>query len=305
MTKYILFLFLSICTFQLSAQELRGRVSVISNRVGNNVDKKAFQTLQTSLNDFVNSRKWSNDNFTTQEKIDCSFLLNLESTGDPNIYKASLTIQSGRPVFNSSYTSPVINYQDNDLIFKYTEFQQLEFNDTRVSGTDPLTSNLTAVMAYWINMVLGFDYDSFSPGGGKPYFQKAQNIVNNAPEGRNINGWKAFDGTRNRYWLAENLLNSRYNIIHDAIYNYYRLGMDKLYSEETIARSQVLNVLNLLNTFNVENSNTMILQFLFQAKTQELISIFSKASPPDKARALELLQKLDVTSATKYQEQLK
>lgn len=305
MTKYILFLFLSICTFQLSAQELRGRVSVISNRVGNNVDKKAFQTLQTSLNDFVNSRKWSNDNFTTQEKIDCSFLLNLESTGDPNIYKASLTIQSGRPVFNSSYTSPVINYQDNDLIFKYTEFQQLEFNDTRVSGTDPLASNLTAVMAYWINMVLGFDYDSFSPGGGKLYFQKAQNIVNNAPEGRNINGWKAFDGTRNRYWLAENLLNSRYNIIHDAIYNYYRLGMDKLYSEETIARSQVLNVLNLLNTFNVENSNTMILQFLFQAKTQELISIFSKASPPDKARALELLQKLDVTSATKYQEQLK
>src|SRR5690606_37425051 len=122
----------------------------------------------------VNSRKWSNDNFTTQEKIDCSFLLNLESTGDPNIYKASLTIQSGRPVFNSSYTSPVINYQDNDLTFKYTEFQQLEFSDTRVSGTDPLVSNLTAVMAYWINMILGFDYDSFSQGAGKPYFQKAQ-----------------------------------------------------------------------------------------------------------------------------------
>ncbi len=305
MTKYLLFLFISFCTLNVSAQELRGRVSVISSRVGNNVDKKVFQTLQTSLNDFVNSRKWSNDNFTTQEKIDCSFLLNLESTGDPNIYKASLTIQSGRPVFNSSYTSPVINYQDNDVLFKYTEFQQLEFSDTRVSGTDPMVSNLTAVMAYWINMVLGFDYDSFSQGGGKPYFQKAQNIVNSAPEGRNINGWKAFDGTRNRYWLAENLTNSRYNIIHDAIYNYYRLGMDKLYTEEAAGRSQILNVLNLLNTFNVENPNTMILQFIFQAKTQELINIFSKASPPDKARALELLQKLDVTSATKYQEQLK
>lgn len=305
MTKYLLFLFVFLYTFNVSAQELRGRVSVISSRVGNNVDKKVFQTLQTALNDFVNSRKWSNDNFTTQEKIDCSFLLNLESTGDPNIYKASLTIQSGRPVFNTSYISPVINYQDNDVLFKYTEFQQLEFSDTRVSGTDPLVSNLTAVMAYWINMVLGFDYDSYSQGGGKPYFQKAQNIVNNAPEGRNINGWKAFDGTRNRYWLAENLSNSRYNIIHDAIYNYYRLGMDKMYNEEIAGRNQVLNVLNLLNTFNVENPNTMILQFIFQAKTQELISIFSKASPPDKARALELLQKLDVTSATKYQEQLK
>lgn len=305
MTKYLLFLVISLYSFKSSAQELRGRVSVISSRVGNNVDKKVFQTLQTALNDFVNSRKWSNDNFNTQEKIDCSFLLNLESTGDANVYKASLTIQSGRPVFNSSYVSPVINYQDNDVLFKYIEFQQLEFSDTRVSGTDPLASNLTAVVAYWINMVLGFDYDSFSQGGGKPYFQKAQNIVNNAPEGRNINGWKAFDGTRNRYWLAENLSNSRYNIIHDAIYSYYRLGMDKLYSEEANGRNQILNVLNLLNTFNVENPNTMILQFFFQAKTQELISVFSKATPPDKARALELLQKLDVTSATKYQEQLK
>lgn len=305
MTKYVLFLFISLYTYNVSAQELRGRVSVISSRVGNNVDKKVFQTLQTALNDFVNSRKWSSDNFTTQEKIDCSFLLNLESTGDVNVYKASLTIQSGRPVFNSSYISPVINYQDNDVIFKYTEFQQLEFSETRVSGTDPLASNLTAVLAYWINMVLGFDYDSFSQGGGKPYFQKAQNIVNNAPEGRNINGWKAFDGTRNRYWLAENLTNSRYNIIHDALYNYYRLGMDKLYNEEASGRNQILNVLNLLNSFNVENPNTMILQFFFQAKTQELINIFSKAAPPDKARALELLQKLDVTSSTKYQEQLK
>jgi hypothetical protein len=280
-------------------------VSVISNRVGNNVDKKTFQTLQTSLNDFVNTRKWSSDNFKTQEKIDCSFLLNLESSGDANVYKASLTIQSARPVFNASYASPIINYQDNDVVFKYAEFQQLEFSDTRVTGTDPLASNLTAVFAYWINMILGFDYDSFSPRGGNVYFQKAQNIINNAPEGRNISGWKAFDGTRNRYWLAENLLNSRYNMMHDAIYNYSRTGLDKLYDEEANARMQILNVLNLLNTFNVENPNTMVLQFFFQAKTQELIKVFSKAAPPDKAKALELLQRLDVSSATKYQDQLK
>ena len=137
------------------------------------------------------------------KKLIAAFLLNLESAGDPNVYKATLTIQSGRPVFNSSYVSPMINYQDNDVVFKYVEFQQLEFNDTRVSGTDPLVSNLTAVFAYWIDMILGFDYDSFSMRGGNVYFQRAQNIVNNAPEGRNISGWKAYDGTRNRYWLAE------------------------------------------------------------------------------------------------------
>jgi hypothetical protein len=305
MNKIFLLFIVSFFAANSYGQELRARVSVISNRVNNSVDQKTFTTLQTALNDFINTRKWSNDVFKTNEKIDCSFLLNLESTGEANVYNASLTIQSGRPVFNTSYVSPVINYQDNDITFKYIEFQQLEFNDTRVSGTDPLVSNLTAVLAYWINIVLGFDYDSFSLKGGSPYFQKAQNIVNNAPEGRNISGWKPFDGTRNRYWLAENLLNSKYTIFHDAIYDYYRLGLDKLYDQEATARTNILNVLNLLNTFNTQNSNTMIMQLFFQAKTQELIQIFSKANPADKAKALDLLKKLDISSATKYEEQLK
>jgi len=305
MYKTIFFLFLISSTTIIKAQELRARVSVLSNQVANNVDKKTFQTLQTALDNFVNTRKWTSDNFAPQEKIDCSFLLNLKSTGDANVYSASLTIQSARPVFNSSYVCPLVNFQDNDIIFKYAEFQQLEFNDNRVSGTDALASNLTAVIAYYINIILGMDYDSFSQRGGDAYFQKAQNIVNNAPEGKDISGWKAFDGTRNRYWLVENLLNSKYTIIHDAIYDYYRLGMDKLYDEEANARIQMLNVLNILNNLNTENPNTMILQFFFQGKSQELINIFSKASPPDKARALEFLQKLDVPNAPKYKEALK
>lgn len=305
MNKIILFFLLIFFSSIVHAQELRARVSVLSNRVANNVDKKAFQTLETALNNFVNNTKWTTDNFSTNEKIDCSFLLNLESGGDPNVYKATLTIQSGRPVFNSSYVSPMINYQDNDVVFKYVEFQQLEFNDTRVSGTDPLVSNLTAVFAYWIDMILGFDYDSFSMRGGNVYFQKAQNIVNNAPEGRNISGWKAFDGTRNRYWLAENLLNAKYSLFHEAIYDYYRLGMDKLYDQEAVGRTAILNVLSLLNTFNTENTATMILPFFFQAKTQELIQVFSKASPQDKAKALDFLKRLDPTSSNKYEAALK
>jgi hypothetical protein len=305
MNKYFLFFLLLLFAKLNQAQELRARVSVVSNRVNNTVDKQTFTNLQTALNDFVNTRKWSNDVFKTNEKIDCSFLLNLESTGESNVYKGSLTIQSGRPVFNTSYISPVINYQDNDVTFKYIDFQQLEFNDNRVSGTDPQVSNLTAVFAYWINIILGLDYDSFSLRGGNAFFQKAQNIVNNAPEGRNISGWKPFDGTRNRYWLTENLLNSKYTIMHDAIYDYYRLGMDKLYEQEATARGNILNVLNMLNTFNVQNSNTMILQFFMQAKTQELVQIFSKANPADKAKALDLLKKLDISSASQYEEQLK
>ena len=303
-----LFLIIIVLLSAVSAatgQELRARINVISNRVGGNVDKKTFQTLQTALNNFINNRKWTTDNFSPEEKVDCSFLLNLESGSEANVYKASLTIQSARPVFNSTYLSPIINFQDNEIIFKYAEFQQLEFNENRVAGTDPLASNLTAVIAYYINIILGLDYDSFSPRAGNVYFQKAQNIVNNAPEGRSISGWKAFDGTRNRYWLIENLLNSRYTLIHDAYYNFYRLGMDKLYEDELGARNQILNVLSLLNNFNTDNPNTMILQFFLQGKTQELIKIFSKASPQEKTRALEYLERLDISNSTKYKEGLK
>ena len=243
------------------------------------------------MNNFLNNRKWTTDKFLPNEKIECNFLLNLDQTTETNVYTASLTIQAARPVFNSSYLSPIINFRDEDIIFKYVEFQQLEFNENRVSGTDALVSNLTAVFAYYAYMILGFDYDSFSLKGGDPYFQKAQNIVNNAPEGRGITGWKAFDGIRNRYWLVENMLNSRYAIMHDIIYNYYRLGMDKLYEDEKAARDQMMNVFNLLNNFNNDNPNTMINQFFFQGKANELIKVFSKAPQQDKARASELLAK--------------
>ena len=305
MRNLILAGFFFLFTNIAQSQELNARVNVLSNRVGGNVNKKTFQTLQTALNNFINNRKWTSDNFSPEEKIDCSFLLNLESTGDADVYKASLTIQSARPVFSSSYLSPIINFQDNDIVFKYAEFQQLEFNENRVSGSDPLASNLTAVIAYYVNIIIGLDYDSFSQRGGDVYFQKAQNIVNNAPEGRSISGWKAFDGTRNRYWLVQNLLNSRYTLIHDAYYTYYRQGMDRFYDDEAGARLQILNVLSLLNNFNSDNPNTMILQFFFQGKTQELIRLFSKASPPDKLKALEFLQKLDISNAAKYKEGLK
>lgn len=296
-----IFLFVNIA----KAQELRARVNVLSNRVGGNVDKKTFQTLQTALNNFINNRKWTSDNFSADEKIDCSFLLNLETTNDVNVYKASLTVQSARPVYNSTYLSPIINFVDNEIIFKYAEFQQLEFNENRVAGTDPLASNLTAVIAYYINIMLGLDYDSFSPRGGSIYFQKAQNIVNNAPEGRNISGWKAFDGSRNRYWLTENLLNNRYTLIHDAYYVFYRQGMDKLYEDEVAARNEIITVLSLLNNLNTQNPNTMILQFFFQGKTQELIKVFSKASPSEKSKALEFLQRLDISNISKYKEGLR
>ncbi len=304
--RKIKFLIFSLVIAQsVAAQELNARVSVVATRVGNNVNKNTFTTLQTALNNFLNNRKWTNETYAAVEKIDCNFLLNLESTDEVNVYKGSLTIQAARPIFNTSYLSPIINFKDDDIGFKYIEFQQLDFNENRVTGTDPQASNLTAIFGYYAYVILAFDYASFSPHGGDAYFQKAQNIVNNAPDGRSISGWKAFDNTRDRYWLVENMSNSRYTIMHDVYYNYYRLGMDKLYDDDAKARTEMLNVLNLLDNFNKDNPNTMINQFFFQGKFTELINIFSKALPQDKSRAKELLMKLDLTNANKYQDQLK
>lgn len=301
----LLLLFITVLHNVHYGQELQARVTVVASRVPNTVDKKVFQTLQTQLTNFINNRKWTADAVQPQERIECSFLLNIESVVETNVYKASLTIQAARPVFNSSYSTALINFQDAEVTFRYVEYQPIEFNENRVQGSDALASNLTATFAYYINIILGLDYDSFGPKGGDLYFQKAQNIVNNAPENRNISGWKAFDGSRNRYWLAENLLNPKFNLVHDVIYNYYRQGLDFMYEKEVDGRTKILNSLVQLQTINQENPNSMVVQFFMIGKSQELIRIFKKASPQDKSRAIEALQKLDVANIAKYQQELK
>jgi hypothetical protein len=305
MNKIILIAGFCLISLVMQAQELNAKVSVLANRVSNTVPRNTFTTLQSAVANFLNNRKWSNEVYAANEKIDCNFLLNLEQTSEMNVYTVSLTVQAARPAYNSSYLSPIINYKDDNFIMKYQEFQILEFNENRVSGNDALVSNLTAVLAYYAHLILAFDNASFSNHGGDFHFQKAQNIVNNAPDGRGISGWKPFDGIRNRYWLVENMTNSRYNMMHDVYYTYYRNGMDKMYEDENAARTEFIKVLNLLSNFNNDNPNTMINQFFFQGKSSELIKIFSKAKPQEKAQARELLAKLDLTNALSYKEQLK
>jgi hypothetical protein len=289
----------------VKAQELQARVTVLSNRVTTNIDRKIFTTLQNQLTNLLNNRKWTTDAYKQNEKIECSFILNIESVVDPNIYKATLNIQAARPVYHSSYQAALVNFQDPDVTFKYLEFQPVEFNENRVQGTDATVANLTAVFAFYVYTILGLDYDSFSPKAGDPYFRKAQNIVVNAPEGRGISGWRIFDGLRNRYWLNENLINTRYNRIHDVIYGYYRNGLDNLYDKEAEARTGILDALIQLQSFGKENPNTMIQQFFMQGKYQELVGIFKKAPSAEKAKAAELLSELDVINAAKYKEELK
>lgn len=305
MRKPFLILFLLLSGIGVSAQELQGKLTVIANRVSNQIDRKIFQTMQTGLNNLIFTTKWTKDNFTARERIKCNFLLTITEGLDQNVYKATLTIQAARPVYNTSYESPLINFMDEAVTFRYQEFQRVEFNENRIGGNDALSGNLTAIMAYYVYMIIGLDYNSFSLRGGDPWFQKAMTIVNGAPEGRDISGWRAFDGQRNRYWLVENLTNSRYSQVHDAFYNFYRQGLDQFYSDENQGRIGVMECLNQLNNVNSDIPNTMFMQFFFQNRSNEFIKLFSKASPDIKQKAVEVLQKLDPANSSNYKKELR
>lgn len=300
--KKIITLLLLILTARLQAQELQAKITVVANNVSTQVDRKIFGTLQTALGNFLNSRKWTTDTYQPFEKIKCNFLLNIDKELGQNVYQASLTVQAARPVYNSTYESPLVNFQDADVLFRYVEFQPVEFNENRVQGNDPLVGNLTALLAYYVNIILGMDGDSFAPRGGEIYFKRAQDIVNNAPESRDITGWKTFDGIRNRYRLSENFNDARFALVHDAIYAYYRTGLDQFYENEDGARAGILNALNTLNSLNQQTPNIMAMPFFFGGKSNELVKIFDRATADVKKRARDLLVKLDITNANVYKE---
>ncbi len=300
-------LIILLCTTPAAAQEIQAKVTVNASRVGPGVDKRIFNTLQAALNTFINNRKWSDKAFTANEKIDCNFTLVVTDALEPNVYKATLAIQAARPIYNTSYKSPMINFVDEKVAFKYLEFQAIDFNENRVQGSDALVANLPAVLAYYINLILGFDFDSYNLKAGENYFLKAQSIVNNAPQNATIEGWKAFDGQRNRYWLSENLTNSKYVVLHDVVYNYYRKAMDFMYENESQARQEMITCLTLLNNLQKENTSTtnMVIPFFVQSKTNEFVNLFKKAEPIIRQQAVELLRQIDVINASKYSEELK
>jgi hypothetical protein len=300
--KFLISLAFLVFAITTQGQEIQARLSVIVSKVSTQVDKKIFVTLQAALTNFLNSRRWTNDVFQTGEKMQCNFLLTIDQDLGNNVFKGKLTAQAARPIYNTNYDSPIMNFLDDNVTFRYVEFQPIEFNENRVQGNDPLAANITAVLAFYVNIILGLDYDSFSLRGGDAYFQKAWNIVNNAPENSDIGGWKSYESLRNRYWLAENFNNNRFALIHDALYSYYRSGMDIFYENEDAGRTGILNCLNFLNTINNENPNSMALQFFFQGKSNEFVKVFSKGSADQKSRARDILTRLDITNTIAYKE---
>ena len=295
------FILLCFCTFQhLKGQEIASIVSLQTNKVDNQVDPKIFTQLQSQLKDFINQRKWTSDIFTQEEKIDCSFFITIESVVSPGVYNAKLSIVANRPVYRANYTTPLLNMQDANFIFKYQLGQPIEFNENNVARTDALEANLTATLAYYVYIILGLDYDSFTKNGGMPYFSKALNVVYNAPDGSGINGWKSYDGQRNRFVLIDNLTKSGFDKLHEISFNYYRKGMDQMAEQPEQAKVAILNALMSLQELNEDNVNSMAISIFMQGRVAELIGLFSDADRATKKQLMTTLSVIDITNINKY-----
>jgi len=294
--RILLISILSIISINLSiAQELNARVQVSAQQIQGSTNKEVFRTLQKTLYEFINNRRWTNHTYSPEERIECTFQINITDQISSDNYKATLQIQSNRPVFGTNLNSVMINHRDVDLVFDYVEHQSLEFNETTHGN------NLVAVIAYWAYIVLGMDYDSFALNGGNEYFTKAEQIVNNAQNAQQ-KGWKAFEDKKNRYWIIQNIMDSKYAPLHNFMYNYHRQGLDKMSEKVTIGRTKIAKSLEDLQKVYRDKPDPYMpyLQLIFNAKADEFANVFSEGNPSEINRAYNILTECDPSNLNKY-----
>ena len=295
--KYCLIILLISNPLTLKGQELNCNIQISAQRIqGSN--RQVFESMQKDLYEFMNNTVWSNHVFSYAERIDCNILINLTDQLSADEFKGTIQIQLSRPVFNTTYKSTMLNFIDNSFQFRYVEFQPLEF--------DPSTyrSSLVSVLAYYTYMILGFDYDTFSPLGGTEFYQMAEKIVTsaqNAPEP----GWKPYDGSRNRnrYCLVKNALDKEYEGVRQFLYDYNMNGLDKMESKIAEARTSMVESLKLIQDVYRKKPDPFmyLVQVVMDAKSDEFINIFSEAFPEEKSRVVQILTEIDPANKAKYE----
>jgi len=292
---------LTLLTFALSlliplhsfSQELKCDVRVLTNQI-QTTEKKVFQTLRNAIYEFMNNRKWTNDVFSDIERIDCSILINVTNWNTSGAFQGTIQVQARRPIYNSSYDSRLINYIDNDIQFFYLENDPLEFSESTH------ISNLTSILAFYAYIIIGMDYDTFSMLGGSPYLQKAQTIVINA-QGTVEPGWKSHEKSKkNRFWLADDMLNQIYSPFRECMYKYHRQGLDKMSNDVNTSRAAILESIEGLEQIHLKQPSSFILQLFFDAKADEVVNIFTESNTTEKGRILKVLNKIDPAHTTKY-----
>jgi hypothetical protein len=278
------------------SQELKCTVNINSDMV-QGTNKSVFNTLQKSVSEFVNTRRWSEMTHTNSEKIECSMTIVVKKV-DGDAFTADIQVQSRRPVYNSSYNTTLFNFKDNYFTFDYKEFDQLEMNESTI------TSNLTAVLAYYAYIIIGYDLDSYTRLGGSPFFEAAERIVNQA-QAADLVGWKAFESSKNRYALVNNLTDEAFKKYRSYFYEYHRMGLDEMSINMTNARAKIAAGLPLLREANRARPSAIIIASFLDAKNDELINVFSKATDKEKKEAVEILMDVNPTQTERYEKILK
>ncbi len=285
----------------LSAQgEIQATVRISTPQL-QQADRKVFDQLEVSLRDFLNNTKWTQDPFEPDERIKCNFIFTISEELGSNFYKAELAVQAVRPVYGSGYETPLISHLDKDCTFGYEQNQPIEF---LLDAAD--NQNLPAILAFYVYVILGMDYDSFSLYGGEQHYLTAQQIVINVQSGGSsgAGGWRPADGgkNRNRYWVIENLLNPRVKPYRAAMYSYYRKGLDNFATNLDQGKVAVLQALEEVDKVNVAYFNAMIIQMFANAKKDELVEMWKVGSKPQKDRVTQIMSKIDPANGQRYRE---
>ena len=281
----------------LSAQEINCTVTINSDKIeGSN--KQVYETLKKSIEEYMNQNRWTNMSFRDAEKIECSMLIVVNSVAD-NLYNCQMTLQSRRPVYGTSYTTPILNFRDNNFCFTYQEFDRLDWQQNQ------FTTNLTAILAYYCYLIIGHDMDSFQRMGGTPFFQQCESIVNACQsasmESVEQRGWLAFDSNRNRYALINNLLDEAFKKYRNYYYEYHRLGLDEMAGNVTNGRARIAEGLPVLREAYRARPATYIINTFLDAKSDELVDIFSKGTDKEKKSVYEILTDIDPTRQSTYE----
>ncbi len=297
MRKILYIIFATLAATSLYAQEINCNVTINSEQIeGSN--KSVFNTLQQSISDYMNNTKWTSLNVSTVERIECNMSIIVQSVVD-NLFTCQMTIQARRPVFNTSYNSIILNYQDNNFNFVYQEYDRLDFQETVI------TSNLAAMLAYYCYLVIGLDMDSYTRLGGQPCFQECENIVTNAQtasmEATEVTGWKAFDSNKNRYAIVHNLMDEAFKKFREYFYEYHRYGLDEMQTNVANGRARIAQGIPVLKDANRARPATYIVGMFLDAKSDELINIFQKGTSEEKKTVLSILSDVDPTRLDKYE----
>lgn len=279
----------------LRAQELNVDVTVNTPNLAN-VDPAVFKTLEGAIEAFMNQRQWTEDFFEEEEKIDVNMQLLIEEELSNTSFKATLSIQSTRPIYNSGEQTVMVNHQDQDVSFVYEQFQPLEFSENQ------FTDNLSSVLAFYAYFIIGMDYDSFAPFGGEPYFQQAQTIINTVPSGvaGQFGGWTAADGRRSRYAIMETLLSPRSRRLRQANYDYNRQALDIMAENTDAGRAVMLDAIKTVQEVNRSFPNAVAVQMFANSKGPEIVEVFKVASPQDKNQVISAMSALDPAQASVY-----